>query len=410
MSGNDTLYVTLGALAANYLSVRNGGDATWLLLIAPPSSGKTEHISALTCLPDVHMAAEISVAALLSGTPRREKARDANGGLLNQIGGFGILLLKDFTTILSMKHEKRAELLAALREIYDGSWTRCVGTDGGKILHWKGLLGIIAGCTEAIDTHHAVMSSMGERFIFFRLPTADDKIQKQRVRQALSNIGHESKMREELTDAVTTLFAGIEWPKSTPLLSEPEQAQLTDLACLTARCRSAVERDNYTRHIINIPDPETPTRVAQQLYRLLLGMLIIGVPKPTAWQVLLKVGKDSMPKSRLKVFEFLAETDKPHTTVAIAALLKFPTMTAERALEDLNAHGIVERDKPRENLNQWQLSDWARSCYQRIKADLPENSPISLITENRCGGDKTGKWKNKRKDAPHLECVAGGSK
>lgn len=48
-----------------------------------------------------------------------------------------MLVIKDFTTILSMDRNVRAEVMAALREVYDGRYQRNVGTDGGKTLTWK---------------------------------------------------------------------------------------------------------------------------------------------------------------------------------------------------------------------------------------------------------------------------------
>src|SRR5206468_10944077 len=58
------LHATLGAVAAN----RMRGDPVWLLLVGPPSSGKTELIGSLAKLPGVHWAALLTEAALLSGT------------------------------------------------------------------------------------------------------------------------------------------------------------------------------------------------------------------------------------------------------------------------------------------------------------------------------------------------------
>ena len=117
------------------------------------------------------MAATLTEPALLSGTPKKDTSRSAKGGLLREIGEFGILLAKDFTSILSMHRESRAAVLAALREVYDGSWTRHLGTDGGKTLTWSGKVAVLAGVTPTIDSHHAVMASMGERFVLYRLPT-----------------------------------------------------------------------------------------------------------------------------------------------------------------------------------------------------------------------------------------------
>jgi len=136
-----SLYVVLGALAANLLP----GDPLWLLMIGPPGSGKTELILPLAKLARVIMASTLTEAALLSGTASRDKAKESSGGLLRLIGDFGILLCKDFTSVLSMNRDSRAAVLAALREIYDGAWDRHIGTDGGKTLSWKGKLGLIAG-------------------------------------------------------------------------------------------------------------------------------------------------------------------------------------------------------------------------------------------------------------------------
>ena len=129
------IYAVLGTIAANRLS----GDPVWLGLIAPPSTAKTELINALTALPHVVMASTLTPAALLSGTPKHQKERGTKGGLLRQIGEFGILVLKDFGSILSMRPEARAEAMGALREIYDGYYPRHLGTGGGhtQIYRWN---------------------------------------------------------------------------------------------------------------------------------------------------------------------------------------------------------------------------------------------------------------------------------
>src|SRR5213076_55141 len=124
-----------------------------------------------------------------------EHASDAKGGLLRSIGGFGIIAAKDFGSVLNMNRDARAAVLAALREIYDGAWTRHVGTDGGRTLTWAGKVGLVAGCTPTIDRHHAVMGAMGERFVLFRLPEVEGDEQ---ARRALAHAGREGAMRAEL--------------------------------------------------------------------------------------------------------------------------------------------------------------------------------------------------------------------
>ena len=124
------VYVTLGAIAANHLP----GPPVWLGLIAPPSSAKTEILNATLRLPKVQLVTTVSPAALLSGTPKKQTGKAASGGLLRQVGSFGILVLKDFTSVLGLHRDNLSEMLDALREIYDGKGVRHLGTDGGRAL------------------------------------------------------------------------------------------------------------------------------------------------------------------------------------------------------------------------------------------------------------------------------------
>ena len=91
LSDMTALYAVLGTVAANMLPQF---DPVWLGVIAPPSSAKTELLRALSKLPHVVEAATFTPAGLLSGTPKKQRDKYAKGGLLNQIGEFGIIVLK----------------------------------------------------------------------------------------------------------------------------------------------------------------------------------------------------------------------------------------------------------------------------------------------------------------------------
>src|SRR5262249_29117294 len=149
------VYVTCAAVAANRVE---SFDPTWLILVGAAGSGKTEALGATSGLDGIHVVATLTEAALLSGTPRKERAAGASGGLLRELGTSGIIVLKDFGSVLSMPRDTRAATIAALRELYDGSWTRRLGSEGGRSLNWSGRLGLIAGATSVLDQHHGVMS------------------------------------------------------------------------------------------------------------------------------------------------------------------------------------------------------------------------------------------------------------
>lgn len=349
--------VTLGTVAANLMD----GDAVWLMLVGGSSGGKTEIVNPLLGLPFVKEAAVLTESSLLSGSSKRDHAAGAKGGLLREIGPFGVLILKDFTSILSMNKDAKTATLAALREIYDGSWTRQVGSDGGQELQWKGKLATIACCTEAIDEHHAVIGAMGERFAFYRLPHLTRKTM---ARRAVDSIGDESKMRAEMRNAVAGLFAGSEIPARPHNLSHAETERLIALADFASKCRSAVMRDARSE-IVLVPESEYPARIAKIFRRLFSGMLTIGVDRQRAWEILTRIAFDSMHKVRRQVIELFIESQvSAIPTAKIALALGLPTATTRRALEDLTAHGALIRTKI-ENPNgkggsqdAWCLTDW----------------------------------------------------
>jgi hypothetical protein len=347
------VHVVLGAVAANLLD----GDPVWLVIVGAPGSGKSETLQATAGLPDVHPAATLTEPALLSGTSKKEQASDAKGGLLRAVGNFGFILCKDFGSALNMQRDARAAVLAALREVYDGSWTRHVGTDGGKTLHWSGKVGLLAGCTQTIDRHHAVMGAMGERFVLYRLPAGDADEQAHR---SLAHAGQETRMRRELADAVTGLFVG-GLPAVAPELTADQRARMVTLATLAVRARSAVERDSYSREVELVPDAESPTRLVKVLARLLAGIHATGADPATAWRIVTKCALDSIPALRLAVIAHLHTTGEQSTTT-IAQAVRHPTQTTRRALEDLAAHSLVHRESQgKGRADTWELTEWCAS-------------------------------------------------
>jgi hypothetical protein len=328
------IYAVLGAVAANLLP----GDPVWLGVIGPPSSAKTEILNSLLQLPHIEPTATLTPAALLSGTPQRQRDKGAKGGLLRKIGDFGILTLKDFGSILSMRPDSKAETLACLRELFDGAWTRHLGTDGGRTLSWSGKLGLIFGATEAYDDHYSVLTSLGDRFLLCRLHSSYGG----QLKKAFDHTGTSTKlMRAELAAAVAGLFpANLPEP---PELSDAEFERFDNVIALAVRLRAHVSRDRYSREIENIHGAEGPGRMGLALERLLAGLTVLGLDRKKAMRLIEDITLDSTPPIRRHAFETL--TDTPTATRDIAKALKLPTTTTRRALEELAAHGLATRTR-----------------------------------------------------------------
>jgi hypothetical protein len=361
--------ITAAAVAAN----RCEGDPMWLLLIGPPASGKTEILDSLLAMPNMHSVGVLSEAGLLSGVSKRERDKNASGGLLRAMGDFGFIVCKDFTSVLSMSREVRTPLMAALREIFDGAWTRHLGTDGGRVLSWRGKAVVIGACTPIFDQYTSVTAAMGERFLLARMSDIKPEAQAQR---ALDHVGKESIMRHELRATMEGLFAGFEPTEF--LLNDAASARLSALATLVARCRSHVERDGYRREIDLIPPSELPARLVLSLARLFHGMQMVGAPEYECWRLVIKVALDSIPDVRRRVFRFLQPLDKPSTTTAVGLAISYPSTTTRRALEDLAAHGMVIRyAQGQGKADDWEISLFASQLVRTINIPaetLPEVS------------------------------------
>jgi len=268
--------ILLGAYVANLIP----GDPVWLLGVGPSSGGKTEPLLALTGLPHMHLVSTFTEGSLLSGTPMKDKAKGAQGGLLRAVGPFGYFICKDFTSVLSMQDKIRMSTVAALREIYDGKWDRPLGIDGGRVLSWHGKLAMLAGCTDTIDSHYVLMAAMGQRFFMFRLPSIDAHAQ---AEKAFDTNAREQDMRADLRGIVARFFKGRTFGHMQPTASKPMREHLIQLAMLTVVARSPVERDPRKRDITLIPDPEAPARAVKVIGKLWAALRAIGIPDQRAW-------------------------------------------------------------------------------------------------------------------------------
>lgn len=292
----DAIHLTLAAAAIAFCD----GDPLWVLVVAGSGAGKTEStVTPLVGCEGVHEVSTISSeGALLSGTVKKDRAEDATGGLLRQVGDTGIVLIKDFTSILSLAPSVRPQILGALRECYDGSWSRQVGGDGGQELKWSGRLTVIGACTTEWDRFSAAVAAMGDRFVLLRLRVD----QMQVGRQAIANTGKEGLMRRELHAAAQAVLDNA---SAVPFeLTNAESDALLDAANLVTWARTAVIREGGK--VVDAHDREAPTRFAKQLFQIIRGGVAIGLSRREALRLALRVAEDSMVPMRLELLRYFA--------------------------------------------------------------------------------------------------------
>jgi hypothetical protein len=317
----------------------DGSDLAWLLIVSGPGNAKTETVQSCDGIGAVVISSISSEAALLSATPQRDRAADATGGLLRRVGDRGVLIIKDMTSILSMNRDTRNKVLSAFREIYDGRWQREFGTDGGNYLEWKGRIAVLGAVTTAWDTAHAVISSMGDRFLLLRMDSTRGR--EAAGRQAISNTGNEAQMRRELAAAVAGAIAGMNQHPIT--VTDNESELLLRAANLVTLARTAVEYD-YRGDVIDAHAPEMPTRFAKQLTQILRGGVAIGMNRQDAMRLAIRCARDSMPPLRLSIIDDLAAHPRS-TPTDVRKRLEKPRATVDRQLQALHILGVLRLDE-----------------------------------------------------------------
>jgi hypothetical protein len=350
------------ATAAAVVANRAQGVPVWLLIVGPSSCGKTEVLSALFGLEPIVPASTITEAALLSGTPSKQRGKAATGGLMRQVGEFGILVCKDFTSVLSQNSDTAKLAMGALREVYDGRWDRPIGADGARVLHWEGKCGFIAGVTPAYDRFASIVNTLGDRYLLLRVAPVNGDLQ---MDAALARGNRDAQMRAELTEALHGLIAAV-GTGYTGALSDASAGRLKRLAGYASRARTAVERDHRTGRIEVLPEPEAPARVLLAMRQLLGGMQTIGADDATCWDVLGRISLDCPPRIRLPMTRTLVGEQDWLRTAELAETVGVSTKAAAWVLDDLALLGLADKKKKSAADNSplmWRASDWLREYW-----------------------------------------------
>ncbi len=326
----------LKMIAAVYVAnCLDGRDPVWVMFVGPSGGGKTEMLGMLLDLPKTYPVSLLTPNTFLSGFPGSK-----DSSLLPKVNG-KIMQFKDWTSILSMNKDARNEILGQMREIFDGSLKKPFGN--GRIAEWKGKVGMIAGCTPAVDIAAQMHASLGERFIYYRIAMPD---RVEVARRVLKNNDSSDKMRLELRDAMYAFLLGVTTKQEVPEIPMPVQDMIVRVANVATLARSGVIRDlGPKKEVVYVPSPEMPTRIVGQLATLATAIMMVNkgtFDEKSDGNLLMKVAMDSIPQTNRMAMEAVAMKTW-QTTADIAAWLGYPTAPVRMYLENLGMLGVVRR-------------------------------------------------------------------
>jgi len=250
--------------------------------------------------------------------------------------GDAVLMAKDFTTVLSMRREKRAAILGQLREIHDGQFKRDFGTGVTKI--WRGRVSVIAAVTPVLDKCYSIFSVLGERFMQLRWHRPDSE---EAGEWAIRQQGREGQFQNDIKRAITGVLGAA--TQSAPRLGREMQQRIASLAEIIAMGRTHVYRSGYgNREIEYVPESEANTRLSKGLAAIAKGVASVRGHEEVAEEDIqdaFRVALDCMTDYRRQLFLAVAHGRDP-------MLVGMPNTMRQRCLEELEELEMLERPQP----------------------------------------------------------------
>lgn len=288
----------LDIVFATILANRIQGDPVWIFVVGAPGSCKTEVLRTLDSTETYHVS-KLRAASLISGYIDRKAKVEIDHSLLPKINN-KTLIVKDFSTVLTMRKEERDEIFSVLRDAYDGYASVPFGT-GEKSYVSK--FGLIAAMTPAIEIYRALSESLGERFLYIRPIVGDSKTL---CMAALNNINIKDAMRIHLKQTSKTFLENVMINDTN--ISDAEKEEIVELCDATATIRSYVARDRRDFNTVLMPPIfEVATRISQQILKLYIGLRAL---KSDAMRLSKRVLADCVPVNRRAVCESMALNDE----------------------------------------------------------------------------------------------------
>jgi len=303
----------------------------WLMVVAPPSSGKTELLKLLSEVGDVHIISTITNRALFSAFD------DAKGGyMIREVKKKGILAFPDFTTVLDMNRNQRKEVFNQLRVIHDGEAGRGSGVDTGKMTYWKGKVAVIACVTEAIESSRKDTSELGERFMYFRYSPLSSPFK-------LFESDSLSARAEVYRDVKALLKQKSKMLPTTTV--KPFEPMIASMAEIISIARAPVSRAAFSKEVEVVHHPEGLWRMGEGLAALLRSLLSLhdgSDVRPVA--ALKMVAKSCIPLYRVKIIEAATEVDGKLRISDFARAAGVPSNSIRMTLEDLCLQKVLEKE------------------------------------------------------------------
>jgi len=332
----------IAALAAAVSVNDTDGEPLWLLLVGPSSGSKTETIRTQTTLADKQLS-DITLAGLLSARPGKSPT-----GVLPDLGNGcnAYVTISDLSSLLNrggsgggMSGQQQSGVFEALRDIYDGAYTRTMDRVSPS---WHGRVTLLAAVTPAIDQMRVHADALGPRWVYFRLRQLD-KEQRKLVQHMVTSRTNVNANRADVAELVAGVVALAR--ERLPNTAVPDETiELVERSADIATFgRATVPRD-YRGQIDGVAHWEEPGRLTHQLLKLARSLTALNIGTEAVDRIVRRAAVSCMPTTRVLAASTLGTLgdDEWISTNEVARRASQNRQVMRKALEDWEAIGICE--------------------------------------------------------------------
>jgi hypothetical protein len=267
----DIIELSLAVATSWRLSFQDETSPVWMMVCGAPSSDKTRTVDSLHGAVGVTFADTFTENGLLSGYEDRS-GTIKRGGLLAEMEK-GTLVMKDLTTMFSLREERIKKLLGEFQGVFYGRLVKQSGL--GPKVEWVGHIALIGCITpQTLVQHYRYMSRIGSRFLFYRVPTQTAEEHREGFKMNKDRAFRKAKLAE-LRGLV---HEHIQEVLSTAVQLEDEPAEvdsrLESLAEFLAAGRALTvwQKDRDNEWFIEGLQKEEPYRIMDQLRTLVRSL------------------------------------------------------------------------------------------------------------------------------------------
>lgn len=349
----DFLVLSLGVVH----STRYEGEPLWLYGIGDPGRGKSLVLESTLASPSCLYRTSVTHKAFISGF--RNEGNDVS--LLNLLPGKA-LIVKDWSNVLSLPHVEQEQLVALLREAYDGKIIRNYGNNVYREYPpadspFKDCrFSVVAGVTKEI--HGRSHAGLGERFLKYEIPcTQADNI---RAMMAALDDSWKTHERQVHRAAAVSAFLNRNLPANLPVIPKWFKERLIAVSQFVGLSRSPVSRTNGD--LDYSPSPESGTRVAKQLLKFAHGICLarnLSEADTECYRLIKKVAWDTAHGWRRELYRTLYDEEEHLNSHQIAEISGLSLGTTHRQLHDMKALQMVTGRRNGKMMD-WMLTPHAR--------------------------------------------------